>query len=89
VRQRVPPVVPWVSVRTYVVETAEIKYLDEQVVVDLLAKDLLGCSSQTSQVDSSSSSCFLSHLSPVSQNFFALRQKTEPTSHIEKKLVVY
>jgi hypothetical protein len=38
--QRVPPV-PWVSVGTYVVGSAEVKNLDEQIVIDLLCKDVL------------------------------------------------
>jgi len=38
--QRVPPV-PWVSVGTYVVQSAEIKNLDEQIVIDLLCEGLM------------------------------------------------
>ena len=50
VSQRVPPV-PWVSVGTYVVRSAEIKNLDEQIVIDLLYKDVL-CPSRSCFVQS-------------------------------------
>jgi len=41
--QRVPPV-PWIRVGTYVVRTVTVKYLDEQIIVDLLCKGSMLCS---------------------------------------------